>query len=281
MTQPLSRSAPFDDARALIFGAAQGIGRAVALEFAKRGASVVVADINLDGARETAALIEAAGGKAAAVGCNVTDRESVRKAAAEAERLVGDLDIVMNNVGAIINGRPEDIPVDEWRRIIELNLFSVIYSNEIFLPKMLARGRGHFVNTASFAGLYPYAASRMPYVASKAAVVALSESMALYLHPQGVRVSCFCPGPVATPVMNAMKTWGKDVPFRGPGKQYRVKFAEEAASILADGMRDGLTLIVTDDQVWDDIRRHAASPDQFIQDRIDQVAQGDFGMPVL
>jgi NAD(P)-dependent dehydrogenase (short-subunit alcohol dehydrogenase family) len=276
-----SGSAPFDNARALIYGAAQGIGRAVALEFARRGAQVAVADIKLDGAGETAGLIEAAGGKAAALACDVTDRESVRAAAAGAERALGELDIVMNNVGAITNGNPEDLPIEEWRRIIDLNLYSVIYSNEVFIPQMLARGRGHIVNTASFAGLYPYAANRMPYVAAKAAVVALSESMALYLHPQGVRVSCLCPGPVMTGVMDSMRTFGENVAFRGPGSQYKVIPAEQAAVVLADGMRDGRVIIPTDEKVWDVMRRHAASPDAFIQDKIDEVARGDLGKPSL
>jgi NAD(P)-dependent dehydrogenase (short-subunit alcohol dehydrogenase family) len=273
--------APFDGSRVLIYGAAQGIGRAVALEFARRGADVAIADIKLDGARETAGMIEALGGRSAAIRCDVTDRASVQATAAEAEAALGDLDIVMNNVGAITNGYPEDIPVEEWRRILDLNLWSVIYSNEIFIPKMLQRGRGHIVNTASFAGLYPYAASRMPYVAAKAAVVALSESMALYLQPQGVRVSCLCPGPVMTGVMESMKSFGENVPLRGPGSQYKVKTAEDAAATLADGMRDGRIVIPTDEKVWDVIRRHAASPDAFIQEKIDEFARGDVGKPSL
>jgi NAD(P)-dependent dehydrogenase (short-subunit alcohol dehydrogenase family) len=272
---------PFDGKRVLIYGAAQGIGRAVALEFARRGADVAVADIKLDGAKETAGLIEATGSKAAAIGCNVTDRTSVQAAAAEAERLLGEIDIVMNNVGAITNGNPEDLPIEEWRRIIDLNLYSVIYANEVFIPKMLKRGRGHIVNTASFAGLYPYAANRMPYVAAKAAVVALSESMAIYLEPQGVRVSCLCPGPVMTGVMDSMKTFGENVAFRGPGSQYKVITAEQAAKVLADGMRDGRILIPTDEKVWDAVRQHAQSPDDFIREKIDAFARGDLGKPSL
>jgi NAD(P)-dependent dehydrogenase (short-subunit alcohol dehydrogenase family) len=116
-------------------------------------------------------------------------------------------------------------------------------------------------------------------VASKAAVVAMSESLALYLRPLGVRVSCLCPGPVATGVMNGMKTWSENVAFRGPGSQYKVISAEQAAVILADGMRDGRVLIPTDETVWDDIRRHAASPDAYIQSKADDFARGDFGKP--
>lgn len=272
-------SAPFAGANVLIYGGGQGIGQAVAQEFARRGGRVAVADINLAGAQETAAAIKAAGGEAAAFGCDVTREASVGDVAADAERSLGEIDIVMNNVGVILNGNPEDIPTAEWRRIVDLNLFSVVHSNQVFLPKMIARGRGHIVNTASFAGLYPYAANRIPYVASKAAVVAMSESLALYLRPLGVRVSCLCPGPVATGVMNAMKTWSEDIAFRGPGSQYKVITAAQAAVILADGMRDGRVLIPTDDAVWDDIRRHAASPDAYIQSKIDDFARGDFGKP--
>jgi NAD(P)-dependent dehydrogenase (short-subunit alcohol dehydrogenase family) len=272
-------SAPFDGANVLIYGGGQGIGQAVALEFARRGARVAIADINLAGAQETAAAISTAGGEAAAFACDVTREDSVGDVAGEAERRLGEIDIVLNNVGVILNGNPEDIPTAEWRRIVDLNLFSVVHSNQVFLPKMIARGRGHIVNTASFAGLYPYAANRIPYVASKAAVVAMSESLALYLRPLGVRVSCLCPGPVATGVMNSMKTWSENVAFRGPGSQYKVISPEQAAAILADGMRDGRVLIPTDEAVWADIQRHAASPDAYIQSKVDDFQRGEFGKP--
>jgi NAD(P)-dependent dehydrogenase (short-subunit alcohol dehydrogenase family) len=274
-----SRHDPFAGAAALIYGAARGIGRAVALEFARRGTRVAVADIDLAGARETTAAIAAAGGQAAAIACDVTDEASVRDAAARAEAALGELDIVMNNVGVILSGHPEDIPLSEWRRIVDLNLFSVVRSLEVFVPRMIARGRGHIVNTASFAGLFPYAANRLPYAASKAAVISLSESLAIHLRPQGVRVSCLCPGPVRTGVMSAMKTWTPHAAMRGPGARYRVVAAEDAAVTLAEGMLSGRVIIPTDEAVWADLARHAADPDAFIQAKIDQFAAGDPGLP--
>lgn len=277
----LAPSAPFAGSSTLIFGGAQGIGRGVALEFARRGARVAVADINLAGAEETVELISSAGGEAQAIACDVTSDESVRAAADAAQARFGEIDILMNNVGVIISGDPQDIPLFEWRRIIELNLFSAIRSLELLLPKFIARGKGHIVNTASFAGLYPYAANRLPYVASKAALIALSEGLAVYLHPKGVRVSCLCPGPVATGVMAAMKTWTEGAPMRGPGVQYRLKTPEETGVILADGMRDGRVIIPTDEAVWEDVQRHAASPDAFIQAKIDAFARGDLGLPKM
>ncbi|CAN7220899.1 SDR family NAD(P)-dependent oxidoreductase [Phenylobacterium sp. LjRoot219] len=272
---------PFENSSALIFGAARGIGRAVAQEFARRGARVAIADIDLAGAEEACGLIAAAGGEAVAIACDVTRDESVAEAGARAERAFGELDIVMNNVGVILSGNPEDIPVAEWRRIVELNLFSAVRGCELFMPKMIARGRGHIVNTASFAGLYPYAANRLPYVASKAAVIAMTESLALYLEPKGVRVSCLAPGPVMTGVMDGMKTWSKDVAMRGPGRHYKLMTPDQVAVVLADGMRDGRILIPSDDTVLADLQRHAASPDAFIRAKIQAFADGDEGRPSM
>lgn len=269
----------FENKNALIFGGANGIGRAVAREFARRGARLAVADIDLAAASETAAAIADDRGSAVAIHCDVTSEQSIRDAVSATERQLGDIDIVVNNVGVILSGNPQDIPVIEWQRILDLNLLSVVRSNDVLLPKMLARGAGHIVNTASFAGLYPYATSRLPYVAAKAAVIALTESLALYLLPKGIRVSCFCPGPVMTGVMKGMKSWSDDAVMCGPGRQFALMTAEQAALVLADGMANERIVIPTDDKVWELIRQHAASPDQFIRDKIDAFERGDFGLP--
>lgn len=266
---------------ALIYGGAKGIGRAVALEFARRGAVVAVADLDLEEARHTAGQIEATGGRSIAVRCDVTSDTSVREAAVIAETALGPIDIVMNNVGGILHGDPEDIPISEWQRIWDLNLMPVVRSNAVFLPKMRARGSGFIVNTASFAGLYPFATTRMPYVAAKSAVAALSESMALHLQPQGIRVSCLCPGPVMTGVMEGMKSWSVGVEMRGPGKDLEIKRVEDVAKTLADGMEAGRILIPTHEEVWDTLARHWADPDAFIQGKIADFDRGDYGRPNL
>ena len=273
--------APFAGANALIYGAAKGIGRAVALEFARRGAKVAVADIDEAAAGDTAAAIVAAGGEAIALAVNVLSDESVRATADAAEAAFGAIDIVMNNVGGMLNGHPEDIPMSEWQRMMDLNYFAAVRSISVFLPKMLARGSGHIVNTASFAGLYPYAASRIPYAAAKAAVIAMTESLAIYLQPQGIRVSCLIPGPVMTGVLDTMTSWTPDCPMRGPGSELELKLVDEVASTLANGMRDAKVLIPTDEKAWDIVRRWAASPDAFIQAKIDQFASGDSGRPIV
>lgn len=269
----------FENKRTLIFGGAKGIGRAIALEFARRGAEIAIADIDSDSADETAKTIVDAGGSAVSLTCDVCSDESVRDTAMAAEKAFGEIDIVVNNVGAILSGNPEDIPIGEWQRIFNLNFFSTVRSNDYFLPKMLQRGSGYIVNTASFAGLYPYAANRMPYVSAKAAVIALTESLALYLLPQGIRVSCLCPGPVMTGVMQGMKTWSDNVAMRGPGSQFKLLTAEDAATALANGMNEERIIIPTHEEVWETVREHAASPDLFIHSKIAQFARGDLGLP--
>ncbi|MCB2059429.1 MAG: SDR family oxidoreductase [Novosphingobium sp.] len=269
----------FAGANALIFGGAKGIGKAVALEWARRGARLAVADIAEEAAQETADEIVAAGGSAISLSANVMLDESVADAAARAEAELGQIDIVMNNVGGMLNGHPEDIPMAEWQRIMDLNFFGALRGVQHFLPKFLERGAGHFVNTASFAGLYPYAASRVPYAAAKAAVIAMTENLALYLEPQGIRVSCLIPGPVATNVMDSMTSWTEDCPMRGPGAETRLLMPQELAVTLADGMEAGGILIPSDDVAFDIIRRWAESPDAFIRAKIDEFASGDRGNP--
>lgn len=273
----------FNQKSALVFGGANGIGQAIAIEFARRGAKVAVADIAETAALETAARIQEDGGQAVALACDVTSIESVTEVAqlALAELAVSEIDIVVNNVGVIVSGHPQDIPLAEWQRILNLNLFSIINSNDVFLPLMLARGSGHIVNTASFAGLYPYAPNRMPYSASKAAVVSLSESLAIYLEPKGIRVSCFCPGPVATAVTKSMKSWSEDAVMIGPGSQFELMTAEQAALVLADGMQQNRIFIPTHDSVLEEMQDHAADPDAYIRRKAKAIAAGDLGLPKL
>jgi len=273
--------APFAGANALIFGGAKGIGKCVSLEWARRGAKLAVADIDESAAKETAAEIVAAGGVAVGLVANVLSDDSVAEAAGAAEAALGEIDILMNNVGGMLNGHPEDIPMQEWQRIMEINYFAAVRGVHYFLPRFLARKSGHIVNTASFAGLYPYAASRVPYAAAKAAVIAMTQNLAVYLEPQGIRVSCLIPGPVATGVMDSMTSWTEDCPLRGPGKETKLLLPQEVACVLADGMRDGRIMIPSDEVGFDIVQRWAASPDAFIRGKIDEFTAGDRGNPAI
>ncbi len=275
------QSAPFAGANALIYGGAKGIGRAVAMEWAKRGARLAIADLAEDAAKATAAEIVAAGGTAVALAANVLSEESIAATASAAENAFGPVDIVMNNVGGMLNGHPEDIPFAEWHRIMDINYFAAVRGCLHFLPKFLARGKGHVVNTASFAGLYPYAASRVPYGAAKAAVISMSENLAVYLEPKGIRVSCLMPGPVMTQVMDSMTSWTEDCPMRGPGTETRLMMPEELAVVLADGMAQGKIMIPSDPVAFDIVKRWADDPDAFIRSKIAEFAGGERGNPMI
>lgn len=269
----------FENKNALIIGAGRNIGRAIALEFARRGARVVAADIDKAGADETAQLINAAGGKAIGVVCDVTSESSVSDAVNAAEEFLGHIDIHMNNAGILHSGNPDDFPAHEWERMFNINFFGAVRANALVMPKMIARGQGYIVNTASFAGLYPYATNRVPYAASKAALISMSENLAIYLLPKGIRVSCLCPGPTMTTAIVGMKPWSDNVTMRGPGNNLSILSQEQVANILADGMCAERIIIPTHEEGYATIQQRAASPDAFINKKIEEFGSGNAGLP--
>lgn len=272
----------FQDTTALVVGAAGGIGRALAVEFSQRGASVVAADIDEAGATETARLIVDAGGKALGVACDITDEQSVQSALESAEAFLGEIDIVANAVGVLLSGHPEDIPLAEWQRIFQINVLGAARLNEKLLPQMLERGRGYIVNTASVAGLYPFAITRIPYAASKAALISMSQNLAIYLKPKGINVSCLCPGPTLTAIGGRSNDWTEGLRMVGPSRDYKLMTALESAGIFCDGMELERVIINSQPEVTLDLmQRAAASPDHFIYERIGQYASGDDGLPAV
>ena len=124
---------------------------------------MAVADLNADGARQVADEIAAAGGRAVGLAVDVSSEESVAACVAEAEQFLGQIDVLMNNAGILSGGNPEDIPLAGWQRMMDINFFGIVRANALIIPKMIARGSGYIVNTASFAGLYPFASSRVHY----------------------------------------------------------------------------------------------------------------------
>ena len=163
--------------------------------------------------------------------------------------------------------------------IRDSNYGAVVRGTRAVLPAMLERGGGHIINTASFAGMYPYASTRIPYGAAKAAVISLSQNLALYCEPKGIRVCCLLPGPVRTGIAASMTNWTPDAPLCGPGADLRMLTAEEAATKFADGIAEGRVMIASDDALWPIMRRWADDPDAFLRDRIAAVARGDLGVP--
>src|SRR5437867_3323592 len=158
--------------------------------------------------RGGAAEITGAGGIAVSQPCDVARTADFVAARDRMLDEFGAVDVVVNNVGVMAAGRPEVIPVDEWERVLDVNVLGVVRSNEVFLPLLVEQRRGHLVNTASATGILNYSYDRGPYAASKAAVVMLSEGLFLYLRPYGVGVSCLCPTGVATNIVEQIRFFG-------------------------------------------------------------------------
>lgn len=186
---------------ALVTGGASGIGRATALAFAREGAAVVVADVDVTGGRETLRLIGERGGEAAFVRADVTREPEVEAMVAEALTMRGRLDCAFNNAGTVGNpSSTAECREEDWDRVISVNLKGVYLCLRYELRHMLQEGRGAIVNTASVAGLIGVR-NNVAYVASKHGVVGLTKAAALECAPAGIRVNAVCPGFVRTPIL--------------------------------------------------------------------------------
>jgi NAD(P)-dependent dehydrogenase (short-subunit alcohol dehydrogenase family) len=252
---------------AIITGGASGIGRGTALAVAARGARVVVADIDEAGANQVAAEITEQGGRASAQRCDVGADDAFEALRDTTLTEFGAVDVIMNNVGVLTRGQPESLPLAEWQRILNVNLLSVVRSNGAFLPVLLEQGHGHIVNTASFAGLFTYSYDRLPYAASKAAIIQISEGLALYLRPKGIGVTVLCPGPVRTNIGASIRSFGPDTETRGPGPQFSLKEPEAVGRQVADAIEANTFMVFTDDQVRDVLVRRASDWNAFIADQ--------------
>lgn len=180
------------DRVAVITGSASGIGRASAKEFAKEGARVVVADINLAGAQETVKQIETAGGVALAVETDVSASESVQALVDQSLKSFGRINVLFNNAAIQVNKTVADTTVEEWNREIAINLGGVFLCSKFFMPH-LRKSKGCIVNMASVNGFFvePMCAG---YCATKGAIMALTKAMAIDHGKEGIRVNCICPG---------------------------------------------------------------------------------------
>ncbi len=178
--------------RAVVTGAASGFGRAIALELAGRRARLVLSDIDESGLAETAQLAEARGAQVHTRRCDVREPDQVEAQAIVAEDAWGGTDLLVNNAGVAVAGPVGDIPLEDWRWQLDINLWGVIYGCHAFVPRMRQQGSGWILNVASSAGLLN-APLMGPYNVTKAGVVALSETLYGELHGTGVHVSALCP----------------------------------------------------------------------------------------
>ncbi len=191
-----------ENAKAVVTGAGSGIGRSFALELARRGGEIICADISLERANETVALIDQLPtGKGHAVQCDVADRTAIELLAKQSQEIFGGAPtLVINNAGVGIGGKPVgDIGFEDWDWALGINLWGVVYGCEVFTPLLRDAGKGGIINVASAAG-FAAAPSMAAYNVSKAGVMSLSETLAAELTGTGVAVTVLCPTFVKTNV---------------------------------------------------------------------------------
>ncbi len=181
---------PFHNKIAIVTGGASGIGKGLCQRLAQAGATVIVADINGDGAEQVAAAI---GAPAQAAQIDVSDAAAVEALVQQTVATHGRLDYIFNNAGVCYVGETLDMSMEQWRRIVDVNLLGVVYGTMAAYRVMVQQGHGHIVNSASLAGLSGFAAFTC-YSTTKAAVAKFSELLRLEAAGYGVNVTAIAPG---------------------------------------------------------------------------------------
>jgi NAD(P)-dependent dehydrogenase (short-subunit alcohol dehydrogenase family) len=256
---------------AVITGAASGIGRAMAETFAGEGAAVVVADLEGGPAESVAASIRDAGGDALAVTVDVSDVGAVERLATTTIDRYGHVDVLCNNAGVSTFNLMRDQTLDDWRWVVDVNLWGVVHGIHTFVPIMRGQGTpGHVVSTASIGGLLTGTAFIGPYCATKAAVVSISETLVqeLAVDQTPIGVSVLCPSSVDTKVMESERNRPA-----ARGVEHRTEMAESVRTMIRDGftgptgqtpaqvaervlqaVRDGAFWIITHDDLLPTVR---------------------------
>jgi 3-oxoacyl-[acyl-carrier protein] reductase len=192
------------DRVALVTGAAQGIGAAVAETLHRAGAAVAVADVRLDAATQTSAAIDPTSTRAVPVEVDVRSRESVARAFETAEAALGPIDILVNNAAITAQGSVWEIEPSDWDDVLAVNLRGTLLCSQIAGPAMTERGFGRIVNLASLAGQQGGTVAGAHYAASKAGILVLTKILARELAGKGVTVNAVVPAAIRGPVMDTM-----------------------------------------------------------------------------
>jgi len=194
------------DKTGLITGAGSGMGRLAAEVFAREGAQIVAVDVAEPALRETAASVEAEGGRIVAVPADVSVAADVERAVAEGVRAFGRLNVLYNNAGIFPDDDTSVVDTDEsvFQRVLDVNLKGVFLCCKHGIPHLIEAGGGSIVNVASFVALVGCTVPQDAYTASKGAVLSLTRSLAVQYGRQGIRANAICPGPIMTPLLEGL-----------------------------------------------------------------------------
>jgi len=232
----------FNSKLVLITGSAGGIGRATALRFSEEGADLILVDINEQGLESAAREIESRGRKALWYKTDLSDADQVEALHRKVTDDAGTPDVLMNAAGVVIVTCVEEAGLEDWRWILDTNLWGYIYMIHYFLPDMIRKRSGYVINVASAAGLFaiPYQA---PYNTSKHAVVGLTESVRQEMGRYGIGASVVCPGMIRTPMIDTARVIGfKDSAQKMAGRA--AASPEKMADAIIRGVRKNRAVIM-------------------------------------
>jgi NAD(P)-dependent dehydrogenase (short-subunit alcohol dehydrogenase family) len=190
---------------AFITGGSKGLGEAMALGFSEAGAKVVITSRHADECEETAQrVIDATGGEVLALEGDVTDKAQVHANVAEAVAAYGGVDILVNNAGTNVRVGTVDLALEDWQRIVDVNLTGPFLCGQAVLPIMIEKGYGRIINLSSIFGAVGFP-ERTPYTATKGGLLNMTRAWALEFAKDGITVNALCPGPFDTPMNRPLR----------------------------------------------------------------------------
>ncbi|OBK00446.1 SDR family NAD(P)-dependent oxidoreductase [Mycobacterium sp. 1245852.3] len=270
----------FEGRGAVITGGASGIGLATATEFARRGARVVLSDVDQPALEQAVNRLRGEGFDANGVVCDVRHLEEMVHLAEESFRLLGQVDVLFSNAGIVVAGPMAQTSHDDWRWVIDIDLWGSIHAVEAFVPRLLDQGKGgHIAFTASFAGLVPNNGLGT-YGVAKYGVVGLAETLARELKPNGIGVSVLCPMVVETKlVSNSERIRGADYGLSASPEgafgtlptQDEAVSAEDVARLTANAILANRLYVLPHGAARDSIRRRFERIDRTFDE---QAAEG-------
>lgn len=231
--------------RVFVTGGASGLGKAIAMRFAKAGFKVCIGDLNVERGAEAEQALKLLSPDAFFVRCDVTDEQALEGVKEALSKRWGGVDVVVNNAGVAGTFGPiEDVSLDDWKWVFDVNLFGIVRGLKAFTPQFKAQGSGHFVNIASAAGLIT-APMMSNYNAVKSSVVSLSETMAVELHASNINTTVVCPAFFETNLTESLNSEVKGVDMGG-----KVDRMMSRSTITAEDIADSIYKAVLNNEFW-------------------------------